>query len=334
VDVGGKLILAGGAITDNVSGTAGDANGHGGGVWLDNYADFIMESGTIGGNYVYGQGGGVCMDFGAHFTMKGGEIFRNTAWAASSGARGGGVYNLAGTFRMSGGKINGYAWEHGTDPNVTEHFRGEQRDDCNVVIVGTAVMPAFGAALYSDSGDNFYGTFAGETFTKTGEFGTNIHVERDIEIADGVRLNRFDVNGETVQPWRGAMNYYGPFFNASTENLQLGIASIYNEGLVFDMLLPRGSTRLVAGTYTFTASTESSWNTLPAFTFTDNEYTSFVQDAEGGRLKITGGTVKVVISGTGDTAVYTIAVDCTLDGGGTAKGTYRGTLTWYDESGE
>jgi hypothetical protein len=47
---------------------------------------------------------------------------------------------------------------------------------------------------------------------------------------------------------------------------------------------------------------------------------------------MTGGTVKVSVSGTGGLAVYTIAVDCTLTGGGTVKGTYHGPLAWSDET--
>ncbi|MDR2037329.1 MAG: InlB B-repeat-containing protein [Bacteroidales bacterium] len=331
VDVGGKLILDGGEIVGNVSGTASATNGHGGGIWVDDFGELIMVSGNISGNKVYGQGGGVYVDLFARFTMKGGNIFGNTAWAASSGARGGGVYNSGGDFYMSGGRITGYDWIHGNVIDLPEHYSGDLniRDNCNSVVIGVTAMGSFGAALYSPAGDNHYGTFTGETFTQTGSFGNSIHIERNIEIADGVRLNRFEANGKTLHPYRGGMDYWGHFFNAATENVFIGLTTIYGEWIALDMLVPDGRNRLVAGTYTFgTAGTSA-----VAYTFVDNDYTSYVQDADGNKLKMTGGTVKVTVTGTGDDAVYTITVDCMLENDGKVKGTYRGPLKWYDLTG-
>ena len=324
VDVGGKLILNGGEITGNVSGTAAKSNGHGGGVWVDNMADFIMESGSIGKNKAYGQGGGVYVDLFACFYMKGGDIFANTARATSSGARGGGVYNLGGDFYMSGGKITGYNWVHGSVADLPEHYTSflEERDNCNSVVIGATAMGAYGAALYSHSGNNYYGTFIGETFSQTGDLGNSIHIERDLEIADGVRLNRFEVNGNTYLPYFGGTDYWGHFFNASTENISLTLFTLNSEAIAIDMLVPNGNDKLVAGTYTFNANGA----TAPAYTFVDNDYTSYVRDTAGNKLKMTAGTVKISFTGTGDNAVYTIAIDCTLENGGKVKGTYRGTL--------
>jgi len=328
VDVAGKLILNGGEITDNVSGTT-TQNGQGGGVWIDYKGDFFMESGSISGNTVYGQGGGVSVGLFARFIMKGGIIFGNTARATANGARGGGVYNAGGDFHMSGGKIAGYGWEHGDNIGYVEHFPGEPvgiRDDCNMVVIGVTAMSAYGASLYSPSGDNYYGTFDGGTFHKTGDFGTNIHSERDFEIVDGVWVNRFNVNGSTYNLYSGQVDYCGHFFNASTENVWLQLANMYGEWIAVDMLVPNGNNKLVAGTYTFNPNGA----TAPAYTFVNNDYTSYAHDIDGNRLRMTAGTVKVSITGTGDNAVYTIAIDCSLENGGSVKGTYRGTLKWYD----
>ncbi len=51
-------------------------------------------------------------------------------------------------------------------------------------------------------------------------------------------------------------------------------------------------------------------------------------DEQGDEYDFTGGTVTVAVSGN----TYTIKIDCTLESGGTVKGTYKGELNWYDES--
>ena len=329
VYLGSTLILKGGKISGNTAGTAQKANGKGGGVYMSDFADLIMDSGSISGNIVHGQGGAVFIGFMATFTMKGGIISGNTARALSSGARGGGIYNIYGKFHMSGGKIIGYDWIHGND-NIEEHNPGSAlRDDCNIVIITASIMGSYGAALYDGgSGENRYGTFDGETFNQTGGFGSNVHIERDIEVADGVRLNRFDVNGSIYQPFTGLITYWGHFFNSSTENVYLGLPTISDEWITVDMLVPNGNNKLVAGTYTF----NSDGATAPAFTFVNDDNTSYAEDAAGNKLNITAGTVKVSVTGTGDNAIYTIAIDCTLENGGKVKGTYRGKLTWTDET--
>ena len=328
VRVGSTLILKGGNISGNTAGTAQKANGKGGGVYMADFAKLIIESGSVSRNIVHGQGGGVFVGFSATLSMKGGIISGNTARALSAGARGGGVYNSYGNIHMSGGKITGYDWIHGNDNIEGHNPAGALRDDCNIVIITASLMGIYGAALYdSGSGKNLYGTFNGETFNQTGGFGSNIHIERDIEVADGVRLNRFVVNSSIIfDPYRGQVDYCGHFFNTSTENVWLELFTISDERIAIDMLVPNGNNRLVAGTYTF----NSSGATAPAFTFVNNDYTSYVQDASGIRARMTAGTVKVSITGTGDNAVYTIAIDCTLENGGKVSGTYRGKLTWRD----
>jgi hypothetical protein len=190
IRLSGTVIMRGGGISGNIAGTSADTNGRGGGVYMTDYANLIMESGSISGNLAHGQGGGVCMNYEANFSMKDGRVSGNTARAAGSGARGGGVYNAYGNFSMGGGTVTGYDRAHGDQINVAEHSYTDlsRRDDCNAVVITGTAVGNFGAALYSNGGDNYYGAFDGETFTQTGDFGS-IHIERDIEIADGVRIN-------------------------------------------------------------------------------------------------------------------------------------------------
>ena len=82
--------------------------------------------------------------------------------------------------------------------------------------------------------------------------------------------------------------------------------------------VPNGNTKLVAGTYNLN-------NNHKAFTHYDG-YVEIGNSEDD--FDITGGTIKVAISG--DT--YTITIDCTLNGGGTAKGIYKGALLWEDLS--
>jgi uncharacterized repeat protein (TIGR02543 family) len=187
IQLGGTVIVRGGEISANITGTSAKTNGKGGGVYMTDYGKLIMESGSIGGNLAFGQGGGVYIGFSANFTMKGGSIFGNTVIAASSGARGGGIYNPFGKFYMSDGVVTGYDLAHGDKIQIVEHYsiNLSQRDDCNTVVITATVMGNYGAALYSQSSDdNFYGVFEGETFKPNGSLGSRR--ERDIKVIDGV----------------------------------------------------------------------------------------------------------------------------------------------------
>ena len=102
---GGKLTMKSGAtISENKNQTGG--GGGGGGV--RNKGTFIMEGGTISGNYVSldkEHGGGVYSS--GTFIMKDGEISGNYTSTTYSNGNGGGVYIAGGTFEMTGGTISG-----------------------------------------------------------------------------------------------------------------------------------------------------------------------------------------------------------------------------------
>jgi hypothetical protein len=74
-------------------------------VTVNQYAEFIMQGGTISGNTSSSYGGGVYVSSGT-FTMSGGTISSNNT-SSSYGGGGGGVYVSSGTFTMSGGTISG-----------------------------------------------------------------------------------------------------------------------------------------------------------------------------------------------------------------------------------
>lgn len=186
VYLGSTLVMNGGEITGNIAGTSSKTNGRGGGVYMADFAELIIEDGRISGNLAHGQGGAVYVGFVATLKMKGGEISGNTARALSAGARGGGVYNSYGKLYMSGGIITGYGQTHGNDIDITEHYTNDpgQRDACNVVVIGVTAMGIYGAALYNNNGENHYGTFDGETFNEAGSLGSKR--ERDTKVVDGV----------------------------------------------------------------------------------------------------------------------------------------------------
>ncbi|MDR0720787.1 MAG: hypothetical protein LBF78_14215 [Treponema sp.] len=183
---GGALRLkAGAVITGNYTTT-----NHGGGVKVEENAEFTMEGGTISGN-TSGIGGGVGVDKGT-FTMKGGEISGNTAteWggggvqvflsndgraAGLSGngsftmeggtisnntAKGGGGVEAGGSFTLKGGTISdniaqdgdadGGGVKVGTDSTYTME---------NGTISGNTAQEHSGGGVWVDGGS---------TFTKTG----------------------------------------------------------------------------------------------------------------------------------------------------------------------
>lgn len=186
IHVGGKLIMDGGEISGNIAGVSNKNSGRGAGIYMTDLSDVIMNSGSISKNISYGLGGGVYVGFSATFDMKNGSIYGNTAKALNSGARGGGIYNSYGKFRMAGGTVAGYNKEHGNDIDVEEHYTNDPaiRDACNVVVITATAMGSYGAAFYNNGGTNSYGTFEGDNFTETGTLGSKR--ERDINVIDGV----------------------------------------------------------------------------------------------------------------------------------------------------
>ncbi len=86
----------------------GNIADYGGGVYVEDYAKFSMESGTISFNKATEDGSGVYAYEDATFTMEGGTISNNEAIYY-----GGGVYVYDATFTMKGGTISNNEADYG-----------------------------------------------------------------------------------------------------------------------------------------------------------------------------------------------------------------------------
>ena len=102
----GTFTMSGGAV---ISGNT--ATSSGGGVFVSESGDFIMEGGTIGetggGSPNSAENGGGVYIFEGTFTMSGSAVIsgNNASSSSSSSSSGGGVYIHNGTFTMSGGAV-------------------------------------------------------------------------------------------------------------------------------------------------------------------------------------------------------------------------------------
>ena len=135
---------------------------YGGGVHLDDMAEFTMKNGTIGGaaaNEAY-MGGGVCMGYTAKFEMKGGTISGNKATSAVGYSYGGGValQTSSNTFIMSGGTIGGAA---AADANEAVYGGGVCLNSGSFTMSGQAKIlgnKAITSGDYKGSGGGVYMT--------------------------------------------------------------------------------------------------------------------------------------------------------------------------------
>ena len=141
-----------------------------------------------------------------------------------------------------------------------------------------------------------------------------------------IDYNKFTIAGKTYELSEGEMSFYGNYYSINSNNVDLWLGGTDAE-IFIEMFVATSANRLVAGTYNM-ADNYSPLTFHAGGAFIDGEYEYYY---------ITGGTVKIAISGTGDDAIYTITIDCTIEdedenAAGTIKGTYRGTLEWFDES--
>jgi len=134
---------------------------------------------------------------------------------------------------------------------------------------------------------------------------------------DNPTENKLTINGKNYDLSGGSMHYYGSNENEDAINVDLVLRATNGAYLELEMFVSNGNTKLVAGTYNLNPN-------FKEFTYSD----SYAVDENDNDFEITGGTIKVAVSG--DT--YTITINCNLKGGGTAKGEYKGSLTWSDDS--
>ncbi|MDR2891281.1 MAG: hypothetical protein LBV18_06810 [Alistipes sp.] len=144
--------------------------------------------------------------------------------------------------------------------------------------------------------------------------------------------NKFTFADQTYDLTGGKsyQSFYGDYYGDSADNIYVDLWSADGHFLItLDMLVAKGGKRLTAGTYTFDDS-------LMPGTFTGKEQNSavWVDDVP---FYIVGGTVTVGVSGSGADAVYTVAMDCTVeDAEGeptyTIEGEWRGKMEYVDET--
>ncbi|MCL2044433.1 MAG: hypothetical protein FWG89_09875, partial [Treponema sp.] len=158
----------------------------------------------------------------------------------------------------------------------------------------------------------------------------------DDEEDNGV-YSEFTIIGETYEIKNGTMYHFGNFFSESAVNVDLTLSTKDEDSWIyFEMFVPNGNNRLVEGTYSpeFPAPPDDDY---PPFTYSSG---SVVLSDTDTSYYVSGGTVEVSVSGSGNSAVYTIVIDCTLvvvvgesiyEDAGTLEGTYIGTLLWNDE---
>lgn len=160
-----------------------------------------------------------------------------------------------------------------------------------------------------------------------------------------ITLNKFTIGDKTYglsKDRESGMSYDADDCSSQAQYINVSIELEDNCYISIGFFVPMDKDRVPAGTYNCTDDEDDA----APFTFLDNwsavqVYDDVVVDDEGGYIYyqyfMTGGTITVAVTGTGDDAVYTITIDCTYyddnnDGTFSVKGTYRGTFEWYDYS--
>jgi len=141
--------------------------------------------------------------------------------------------------------------------------------------------------------------------------------------------NKFTIDGEEHELTYGKILYYGNYYPESPAvNIDF---ALYSEEpseeedaadpemiVYFELFVPQGNFTLVNGTYNLSTVLD---NVFPVF--------SFAADSNVNEQKrVKSGTVKVSVSGSVSSPVYTITINCVLDTNGSLKGTYHGHLDW------
>ena len=176
----GTFTMSGGAV---ISGNT--ATSSGGGVFVSESGDFIMEGGTIGGTgggspNSAENGGGVYI-FEGTFTMSGSAVISGNNASSSSSSSGGGVYvSTDGIFTMEGGTIGG---SDGASANSAQYGGGVYVNGGEFEMTGTAILQGntattHGGGVHILSGGTFTmnGGTIGGTAANTATYGGGVFV--------------------------------------------------------------------------------------------------------------------------------------------------------------
>lgn len=221
-----RFTMNGGTLSNNESHLYTPNSTPTGAVFVKYSAEFVLNNGTITGNYAHGgAGGGVAVmdelpteEHGTAFTMNGGTISNNTA----SGYRcsGGGIYSCSNYVSLLGGRIeNNSAYDGGgvysegnTDIYTTLHIR-------NALITGNTAdqggglwfCPTGDAKLYMQDGAVIYGN----TAASAGDDFASPEVATGAGGNGGVTLPDYFPNGKVIQ-WFSDGFLYAPAGNRGT----------------------------------------------------------------------------------------------------------------------
>jgi hypothetical protein len=127
---------------------------------------------------------------------------------------------------------------------------------------------------------------------------------------DGIPANHYEIAS-------GNMYYVVTPGSTETEDIELDLLST-NFSMLFNMHVPLGNDKLVAGTYKYEADNHSDFKIASGGIYKSGEITKW--------LKVTRGTVKVAVSG----ETYAINIDCTLEDSTKLTGSYIGKLEWAE----
>ena len=146
VSVKGSFVMEEGAV---ITGNTNDGNPWaqqpGGGVYVDEYADFTMNGGSITGNTdesEWPSSGGVYVSYGATFVLNDGSIDGNTSLGDA-----GGVYIIEASFTMNGGSISGNTSELGGGGVVIDGGTFTMTD--GIISGNTAYNDAGGVSVFN-----------------------------------------------------------------------------------------------------------------------------------------------------------------------------------------
>ena len=246
----GTFTMSGGAV---ISGNT--ATSSGGGVFVSESGDFIMEGGTIGGTgggspNSAENGGGVYI-FEGTFTMSGSAVISGnnaSSSSSSSSSSGGGVYvSTDGIFTMEGGTIGG---SDGASANSAQYGGGVYVNGGEFEMTGTAILQGntattHGGGVHILSGGTFTmnGGTIGGTAANTATYGGGVFVS-----GGTFNMNDGTISGNTVTQSGGGVYVAGGTFTVSGSSPVITNNAAHNVYLTSGKTITIGDKGLTGGT--------------------------------------------------------------------------------------
>jgi len=141
--------------------------------------------------------------------------------------------------------------------------------------------------------------------------------------AEASEYNVFVIDGFIYETDIGFFYNYGNYYGENATNIDMFLEGEYID-IYFELFVPNNYDRIIAGTYSL-----SNEYPPPPFTFLSGSMVTFDVYYEA-YYEVLDGTLEVSVSGTGDDAIFTIAINCLVeDDYGDIfriRGIYRGPL--------